>query len=186
MKIICKFLFVLAFLFLNILATEAATIAMAPLTNKVVFATPEEENVPNRIFFDVALDVIKNKQGYRLVDNGRLQYAMEKNIEKGKLPGKEQLQEISKKSNVDIIVAMELTNYGQKLAHKSANEINYQMDVKANLVAYNRLTGKFISKKCVDDSIIDATLGSRWDLVKEAWIKLVRREFNSLTASKRK
>lgn len=159
---------------------EAAKVAVIPLINKVEFNTVEEEKVPNQIFYSVALGILRENSGYMLIENDRLRHAIESNIDPYKMPTLEQMKNVSKKANVDILIAMELTNYGRKPVRKSEHELNLQMDVKANLVTYNRLTGNFEKRKCQDTSIYDATLESRYDKVQEAWTKLVRREFTKL------
>ncbi|MBQ0067926.1 MAG: hypothetical protein KBS60_07095 [Phascolarctobacterium sp.] len=165
---------------------EAATVAIMPLLNKAEFAAEEEEKLPGQLYFDVALDVLKNKPGYMLIDNDRLHYAIKINTTPNTLPTKEQLQTIAKKANVDILVAMELNKYGRKRFNRGVNEITMQMDIRGKLVIYNRLTGKYVLKKCEDTSCYDGTMESRYDKVKEAWINLVRREFNRLTSERRK
>ena len=60
------------------------------------------------------------------------------------------------------------------------------MKVKANLVSYNRLTGKYVIKQCVDDSEFDETLTSRWDVTQESWIRMVKQEFDRITRFKKK
>lgn len=178
--------FFLLFVFIGFVKVEGATIAVAPLVNAAVFENAEEEKVPGQLYTAVAIDTIHNKPGYILMENDRLRYAMKVNTTENELPTKEQMQTISKKANVDIIVAMKLTNYGRKMAQRSVHEVNCQMDVKAELAFYNRLTGKYIMRNCKDDSIYDATLESRYDKVKEAWIKLLKREFNRITEQNKK
>lgn len=165
---------------------EAATVAIMPLLNKAEFATEEEEKLPGQLYFDVALDVFKKKPGYMLIDNDRLRYTVKNNVASDILPTKEQMQTIAKKANVDIFVVMELINYGRKRSNKGVNEVTMQLDIRAKLATYNRLTGKYLLKKCEDTSYYDGTMESRYDKVKEAWINLVRREFNRLTAERRK
>ena len=60
---------------------EAATVALIPLINKVEFQTVEQEKVPNMIYMNQALAVLKNKPGYMLVENDRLRHAIKDNIE---------------------------------------------------------------------------------------------------------
>lgn len=185
MKLIKFILTVLVFAGVCVFKADAATVAIMPLLNKAQFVTAEEEKIPSQLYFDVALDVLKNKPGYMLIDNDRLHYAIKTNTTSNTLPTKEQLQTIAKKANVDILVAMELNNYGRKRFNRGVNEITMQMDIRGKLVTYNRLTGKYVLKKCEDTSCYDGTMESRYDKVKEAWINLVRREFNRLTENKK-
>ena len=159
---------------------QAATVAIIPLINNVEFNTQGEEQVPNMIYYNEGIGVMKKAPGYSLVDNARLRHAVEDNFEIGKLPTQEQMMKVSKRSNVDIIIASMLTKYGRKPAGKSAHEMNMQMDVEAKVVTYNRLTGKYKVKNFNDDTIYDATLESRFDLVQESWGRLVRRIFSSV------
>ncbi|MCQ2363402.1 MAG: hypothetical protein MJ041_03625 [Acidaminococcaceae bacterium] len=163
---------------------EAATIAIVPLVNAVEFNTKGDEQVPNAIFYNEAMGILKKSPGYVLVDNARLRHAVEEELTFGKLPTKEQMLKVSKRSKVDILVAAMLTNYGRKPVQKSVHETNMQMDVKAKVVTYNRLTGKFESRNYVDDRIYDATLESRFDLVQESWGRLVRRMFSNIAKVK--
>lgn len=181
MKLIKFLLTVIFFVSVCIFEADAATVAVMPLLNKAEFATEEEGKIPSQLYFDVALDVLKKKPGYVLMDNDRLRYALQKNTTENELPTKEQMQTVAKKANVDIIVAMELNNYGRKRFNRGVNEITMQMDIRAKMVTYNRLTGKYIVKKCEDTSCYEGTLESRYDKVKEAWIKLLKREFNRIT-----
>lgn len=159
---------------------DAAKVAVIPLINKVEFNTVEEEKIPNQIFYTVALGVLRENSGYMLIENDRLRHTIENNMKPYELPTVEQMMAVSKKANVDVLIAMELTNYGRKMVQKSAHEMTLQMDVKANLITYNRLTGKYDKRKCEDTSYYDATMESRYDKVQEVWTKLVRREFTKL------
>ncbi|MBQ0108301.1 MAG: hypothetical protein KBS34_04205, partial [Phascolarctobacterium sp.] len=165
---------------------EAATVALIPLINKVEFQTVEQEKVPNMIYMNQALAVLKNKPGYMLVENDRLRHAIKDNIDPYKLPTKEQMQTVSKKGNVDIIFAMVLTDYDYISFNESGSTRMIKMNVKANLVSYNRLTGKYVIKKCVDESEMDETFTSRWDVCQESWIKMVKQEFDRITRFKKK
>lgn len=177
-----KSLFLVAVLLLSLAAgkIEAATVAVIPLINRVEFNTVEEEKVPNQIFYTEGLGALRDKPGYILVENDRLRHAIENNTTPNEMPTHEQMKLISKKSNVDILLAVELTDYGRKRYNKGSGEMFMQMDIKANVVTYNRLTGKYKCKVIRDDTPYDATLESRYDRVQEAWIKLVRREFGRI------
>ena len=165
---------------------EAATVALIPLINKVEFQTVEQEKVPNMIYMNQALAVLKNKPGYMLVENDRLRHAIKDNIDPYTLPTKEQMQTVAKKGNVDIIFAMELTDYDYSVDPRAAENVMVKMNVRANLVSYNRLTGKYVIKQCVDDSEFDETFTSRWDVTQESWIKMVKQEFDRITRFKKK
>jgi len=175
---------VLVLLGTAVVKCEAATIAIVPLINAVEFDTKGDEQVPNAIFYNEAIGILKKTPGYSLVDNARLRHAVEEELTYGQLPTEAQLMKVSKRSNVDIVVATILTNYDRKPARKSANEINMQMDVKAKVVSYNRLTGKFETRNYVDDKVYDVTLESRYDLVQESWGRLVRRIFSNVAKAK--
>lgn len=164
---------------------EAATVAVIPLINKVEFNTAEEEKVPNMIYMNQALAVLKNKPGYMLVENDRLRHAIKDNVDPYKLPTKEQMKTISKKGNVDIVFAMELTNYDYKIQEQGQARMTI-MNVCANLVSYNRLTGEYYIKKCVDNTEEDEVFTSRWDIVQEAWTKMVKQEFDRITRFKKR
>ena len=164
---------------------EAATVAVIPLINKVEFNTVEEEKVPNMIYMNQALKVLKNRQGYMLVENDRLRHAIKDNIDPYKLPTKEQLKAISKKGNVDIVFAMELTNYDYNVNERATTRMTI-MNLRANLISYNRLTGEYYIKKCVDNSEADETFTSRWDIVQEAWTRMVKQEFDRITRFKKR
>ena len=165
---------------------EAATIAIIPLINKVEFQSAEEEQVPNQIFNNQALAVIKNKPGYMLVENERLRHAVKENIDPYTLPTKEQLAVVSKKGNVDIVLAMELTNYALRVPDRQGDTRMVIVDVRGNLASYNRLTGKYVIKRCGDANEVDETFTSRWDLVQEDWNRLVRQEIDRITRTKKK
>lgn len=165
---------------------EAATVALIPLINRVEFETVEQEKVPNMIYMNQALNVLKNKPGYMLVENERLRYAVKENVDPYVLPTKEQMAIVSKKGNVDIVFAMELTDYTYDVEPRAAESRLVKMNVRANLVSYNRLTGKYLIKKCIDDSEFDETFTSRWDVCQESWTKMVKQEFDRATRFKKK
>lgn len=158
---------------------EAATVAVIPLINKVEFNTVDEERVPNLIFIREAVEILKKRPGYMLCESARLRHAIEENIDPYKLPTREQLALICKKGNVDIIFAMELTDYDYDMLDMGRTDSRImKMRVKANMITYNRLTGQYQKKPCVDDSEIDETFSSRWDPVQECWTRMVRQEFD--------
>lgn len=164
------------------LKVEAATVAIIPLINKVEFNTVEEERVPNLIFINEAVNILKKKPGYTLSENARVRHAIEDNVDPYKLPTREQLAAICKKGNVDIVFAMELTDYDYDMLDVGRTDSRtMKMRVKANMVTYNRLTGEYVKKPCVDDSEIDEVFSSRWDPVQECWTRLVRQEFDRVT-----
>lgn len=164
---------------------EAATVAVVPLINKVEFATAEEEKVPNMVYMNQAMNILKNKQGFMLVENERVRYAIKTNVEPYKMPTREQLVEVCKKGNVDIVFAMELVNYDYTVKEQTTTRMAI-LNVRANLVSYNRLTNEYTIKKCVNDEELDETFTSRWDIVQEAWSKMVRQEFDRITRVKKK
>ncbi len=186
MKVL-KYMLAVAALVFSFVAVkvEAATVAVIPLINKVEFNTVEEEKVPNMIYMNQALSVLKSKPGYMLVENDRLRHAIKDNIDPYKLPTKEQMKTISKKGNVDIVFAMELVNYNYTVI-PSLNAPTVKMNVKANLVSYNRLTGEYKVKDCHDDSEFDETFTSRWDVTQEAWTRMVNQEFDRITRFKKR
>lgn len=159
---------------------EAATVAVIPLINKVEFNTVEEERVPNLIYIREAVDILKKKPGYMLSESAKLRHAIEEIVDPYKLPTREQLAAICKKGNVDIVFAMELTDYDYDVINSVDTRV-MKMRVKANMVTYNRLTGQYAKKPCVDDKEIDETFSSRWDMVQECWMRLVRQEFDRVT-----
>lgn len=164
---------------------DAATVAIIPLINKVEFGTVEEEKVPNMVYMSQAVDVLKNKQGYMLVENERLRHAIKTNVDPYTLPDKKQLAEICRKGNVDIVFAMELLGYDYSVKAQVETRM-VRLNVVANLVSYNRLTGKYTIKKCIDDEEMDETFTSRWDIVQEAWTRMVHQEFNRITRVKKR
>ncbi|MCQ2380998.1 MAG: hypothetical protein MJ032_01475, partial [Acidaminococcaceae bacterium] len=131
--------------------------------------------------------VLKNKQGYMLVDNDRLRHAIKENIDPYKLPTRNQMEAVCRKGNVDIAFAMELTNYEYSpLSISTLNSPMIKMNVKAKLISYNRLTGKYSVKDCIDDQELDEVFTSRWDVVQESWSKMVRQEMDRITRVKKK
>jgi len=165
---------------------EAATVAVLPLINKVEFQTVEEERVPNLIFTQQAIGVLKAKPGFMLVENERLKHTIRNHVKPYELPQKEQMAAICKQANVDILFAMELLNYDYSILEGALDSRTMKMNVRANLISYNRLTNSYVKKECLDNTEIDETFSSRWDVVQESWIRMVRQEMDRITRVKKR
>lgn len=168
-------------------AAEAAGVALLPLINnveeKVVEGEEDAGRLTNQVFFKNALAAINSKKGFYMVENKKLDAAIEAANIGNKLPSADVLAEIGKAGDADIVIAFQLDSLNDDVI-ESSEERKLQLDLKGYVVAYNRLTGTAYEHRIYNDKIIPEALASRWDWVHEEWGRAVRVEIDRALRAK--
>lgn len=167
-------------------AAEAAGVALLPLINNVEEKAAEGEEagrLTNQVFFKNALAAINSKKGFYMVENKKLDAAVEAANIGNKLPSADVLAEIGKAGDADIVIAFQLDALDDEVID-SSEERKLKLDLKGYVVAYNRLTGAAYEHRIYNDKIIPEALASRWDWVHEEWGRAVRVEIDRALRAK--
>lgn len=168
-------------------AAEAAGVALLPLINNVEEKAVEGEEdagrLTNQVFFKNALAAINSKKGFYMVENKKLDAAVEAANIGNKLPSADVLAEIGKAGDADIVIAFQLDALDDEVID-SSEERKLKLDLKGYVVAYNRLTGTAYEHRIYNDKMIPEALASRWDWVHEEWGRAVRVEIDRALRAK--
>lgn len=168
-------------------AAEAAGVALLPLINNVEEKAVEGEEdagrLTNQVFFKNALAAINSKKGFYMVENKKLDAAVEAANIGNKLPSADVLAEIGKAGDADIVIAFQLDALDDEVID-SSEERKLKLDLKGYVVAYNRLTGTAYEHRIYNDKMIPEALASRWDWVHEEWGRAVRVEIDRALKAK--
>lgn len=175
--------FVMSFLALAVglpcLSAEASTVALLPLINNV-----EGNTVANQVYYKEALNMLKAKEGFVVVENDKLNAAIEAAYIGDDAPDKLTLAKIAKDGGVDIILCMELDDLELKSVRRNG-ERDVQLDMEGEFVAYNNITGNFYRHEFSSDKIVDASLTSRWDWKHQEFGRQVRKEVERALKAKK-
>lgn len=168
-------------------AAEAAGVALLPLINNVevedVKGDEDPARLTNQVFFKNALAAINSKKGFYMVENKKLDAAVEAANIGNKLPSADVLAEIGKAGDADIVIAFQLDALDDEVID-SSEERKLKLDLKGYVVAYNRLTGTAYEHRIYNDKMIPEALASRWDWVHEEWGRAVRVEIDRALRAK--
>lgn len=167
-------------------AAEAAGVALLPLINNVEEKAAEGEEagrLTNQVFFKNALAAINSKKGFYMVENKKLDAAVEAANIGNELPSADVLAEIGKAGDADIVIAFQLDALDDEVID-SSEERKLKLDLKGYVVAYNRLTGTAYEHRIYNDKMIPEALASRWDWVHEEWGRAVRVEIDRALRAK--
>lgn len=168
-------------------AAEAAGVALLPLINnveeKAVEGEEDASRLTNQVFFKNALAAINSKKGFYMVENKKLDAAVEAANLGNKLPSADVLAEIGKAGDADIVIAFQLDALDDEVID-SSEERKLKLDLKGYVVAYNRLTGTAYEHRIYNDKMIPEALASRWDWVQEEWGRAVRVEIDRALRAK--
>ena len=154
------------------LSVEAASVALMPLINNV-----EGNTMASQVYYKEALNALKMKKGFVVVENDKLNAAIEAARIGDDAPDKFTLARIAKDGGVDIVLCMELDDLETKPVRREG-ERDVQLDMEGEFVAYNNITGDFYKHEFSSDRIVDATLTSRWDWKHQEFGRQVRREID--------
>lgn len=161
------------------IVAEAANVALLPLINNV-----EGDTLASQIYFKSALGAINAQKGFDLIDNDRLNAAIEAAGIGKEVPSKAVLDKIAKDGNVDLVIAMQLDILEDTPIY-DGNEDKLKLNLQGQAVSYNKLTGEFIRHRIFDDKEIPAALASRWDWTHDEWGNNVKRELNRILKVKK-
>lgn len=161
------------------LSAEAASVALLPLINNV-----EGNTVANQVYYKEALNMLKAKNGFVVVENDKLIAAIEAAYIGDDAPDKLTLEKIAKDGGVDIVLCMELDDLEVKTVRRNG-ERDVQLDMEGAFVAYNNITGDFYKHEFSSDKIVDASLTSRVDWKHQEFGRQVRIEIKRALKAKK-
>lgn len=161
------------------LSVEAASVALLPLINNV-----EGNTMANKVYYKEALNMLKAKKGFVVVENDKLNAAVEAAYIGDDAPDKLTLAKIAKDGGVDIVLCMELDDLEVKAVHRNG-ERDVQLDMEGEFVAYNNITGNFYRHEFSSDRIVDASLTSRVDWKHQEFGRQVRVEIKRALKAKK-
>ena len=162
------------------LNAEAASVALLPLINNVEGG----DATANQVFYKEALKVMKTQKGFVLMENDKINAAIEAARIGDDVPDKATLAKIAKDGNVDIVFAMQIDDLEDKPVFPSSERM-LEVDMEGVAVAYNNINGAFYRHEFASDKQIDETLTSRWDWVHEEFGRQVRIEIKRALKAKK-
>ena len=159
-------------------AAEAATVALLPLINNVA-----GDELAGQIYYKEAINALKSKKGFVLVENDALTAAIEKAGAGNAVPSQAALAQIAKEGDVDIVFALQLDELSKRERQLPGERIA-KLNLQGKAVAYNRLNGAFYEHKLKSDKEIDVSLTARWDWKHEEFGRAVRQEIDRALRAK--
>lgn len=160
-------------------AAEAATVALLPLINNV-----QGDEAATQIFYKEAIATMNAQKGFMMVENDKLNAAIDAANVGNKVPNELALAKIAKDGKVDIVIAMQLDKIEDETIF-SSEENKIKVLIKGKTVSYNNLTGEYRENKIHEDTLTPEVFSSRWDLPHEEWGKVVRKEIKKALAAKK-
>lgn len=159
-------------------AAEAATVALLPLINNVA-----GDELVSQIYYKEAINALKGKKGFVLVENDALTAAIEAANVGNAVPTQATLAKIAKDGDVDIVFALQLDELSKRERQLPGERIA-KLNLQGKAVAYNRLNGAFYEHKVKSDKEIDVSLTARWDWKHEEFGRTVRQELDRALRAK--
>ena len=92
------------FVSLPCLSAEAASVALLPLINNIEGG----DDIANQVFYKEALATMKLQKGFVLMENDKINAAIEAARIGDDVPDRATLAQIAKDGNVDIVIAMQI------------------------------------------------------------------------------
>ena len=176
----CLLMTVMALCFsLPCLSAEAASVALLPLINNV-----QGDEVAGKIFYKEAIATMNAQKGFFMVENDKLNAAIEAANVGNEVPSEATLAKIAKDGDVDIVLAIQVDKIEEETLF-SSEENKIQILVKGKAVSYNALTDEYRDSKIHHDVLIPEVFSSRWDVSHEEWGKVVRKEIKKALAPKK-
>lgn len=160
-------------------SAEAATIALLPLINNV-----QGDEVAGPVYYKSAIGAINAQSGFMIVENDKLNAAIDAAKIGAKVPEQATLAKIAKDGDVDIVIAMSLDELSDNVIY-SSEENKLQLKLKGYAVAYNKLTGEFYKHQIYDDTKVPEAVTTRWDWTHEEFGRNVKREINRILKVKK-
>ena len=168
------------FVSLPCLSAEAASVALLPLINNVEGG----DDVANQVFYKEALATLKLQKGFVLMENDKINTAIEAARIGNAVPDKATLAKIAKDGGVDIVFALQIDDLKDEPVFPSTERM-LELDMEGVAVAYNNINGAFYRHEFGSDKQIDETLTSRWDWVHEEFGRQVRIEIKRALKAKK-
>lgn len=159
-------------------AAEAATVALLPLINNVA-----GDELAGQIYYKEAINALKGKKGFVLVENDALTAAIEKANVGNAVPSQDALAKIAKEGNVDIVFALQLDTLSKRERQMTGERIA-KLNLQGKAVAYNRINGAFYEHNIKSDKETYVALTSRFDWVHEEFGRTVRQEIDRALRAK--
>ena len=158
---------------------EAAGIALLPLINNVA----DREDL-GQMYYDRAVSVVKNTNGYEIIDNTELDKAIAQNVKPNTLPDQAACEALARDGGVDLVIMMEANELSTK---ETTNQQSSFLDIKlrGNMVVYNAMTGKYEMKKIADDNKMDTAFAARYDVVGDTFANEVTRQIKRILGVKK-
>lgn len=176
----CLLMTVMALCFsLPCLSAEAASVALLPLINNV-----QGDEVAGKVFYKEAISTMNTQKGFFMVENDKLNAAIEAANIGNSVPSELALAKIAKDGDVDIVIAMQVDKIEDETFF-SSEENKIKVNVEGKTVAYNNLTGEYFENKINEETLTPEVFSSRWDLAHEEWGKVVRKEIKKALAAKK-
>lgn len=161
-------------------SAEAANVALLPLINNVI----EREDL-GAIYYDRAVEATKNAVNYEIVESSELDKAVETYIKGNALPDKAACEKIANEGNVDVIFIMQADKLGHSDRGMSSKADVTNLYFNGKLVAYNTLTGQFISKNIREQKMWNTAAMARYDIVGGFFGDSVTREMKRVLGVKK-
>ena len=160
-------------------SAEAASVAILPLINNVEGG----DSLANQVFYKEAINTLKYQKGFVMVENAKLNAAIEAAMITDDVPNKATLAKIARDGGVDIVFCMELDDLEYKNA-KRVGEMVYKLDMEGEAVAYNALTDAFYKHEFSSDKEVDSALTARGSWMHDEFGRQVRRELKKALSIK--
>ena len=161
-------------------AVEAASVAILPLINNVEGG----DSLANQVFYKEAINTLKYQKGFVMVENAKLDAAIEAAMITDDVPNEATLAKIAKDGGVDVVFCMELDDLEYKNA-RCVGEVMYKLDMEGEAVAYNALTGSFYRHEFSSDKVIDAAFAVRRNWMHDEFGRQVRIEIKRALKAKK-
>lgn len=161
-------------------AVEAANVALLPLINNVI----EREDL-GAIYYDRAVEATKNAVDYEIVESSELDKAVEAYIKANSLPDKAACEKIANEGSVDVIFIMQADKLGHSDRGMSSKADVTNLYFNGKLVAYNTLTGQFVSKNIREQKMWNTASFARYDIIGGFFGDSVTREMKRVLGVKK-
>ena len=152
-------------------AAEAASVAILPLINNIEGG----DTLANQVFYKEAINTLKTQKGFVMVENDKLNAAIEAAMITDDVPDKATMMKIAKDGGVDIVFCMELDDLEFKNSRR-IGEVMYKLDMEGEIVVYNALTDIFYKREFSSDKEVDSATTTRGSWRHDEFGRQVRRE----------
>lgn len=150
---------------------DAASVAVVPLINNVV-----DRDDLNSIYYDRAVEALKNAEDSELVDDQTLDKAIAKYTKQGVMPDKAALEGIAQEGNVDIVIVMQVDELNRRdITFDNRGELDIEIRCEGKAAYYDSVKGVYKSAKIYDEQKMEMSQGARFDVEGEMFANNVTR-----------